>query len=81
MNYQQIKLNVADMFIFIGVWVDRIIYWVMSNEEVKTNKYLSHQHTGIEYQIGIKRENISSFDEYRVNPSEIGEKVIQKGEK
>lgn len=82
MNYQQIKLNVADVFIFIGVWVDKIIYWVMSNEEVKTNKYLSHQHRGgIEYQIGIKRENISSFDEYRVNPSEIGEKVIQKGRK
>jgi hypothetical protein len=47
---------------------------------VKGNKYLSHQHRGgIEYQIGITDKNISDFDEYRVNPSEIGKKVIEKG--
>lgn len=82
MNYQQIKLDVADVFIFVGVWVDRIVYWVMSNEDVKNNRYLSHQHRGgIEYQIGITDKNIAEFDDYRVEASEIRDKVIQKSKK
>ncbi|MEW6481971.1 MAG: hypothetical protein AB1397_03050 [bacterium] len=40
MNYQQIKVDMADVFIFIGVWIERIVYWVMSKEEIKKNKYL-----------------------------------------
>lgn len=80
MNFQQIKLDICDVFIFVGVWADQIIYWVFSNNEVKNNEYLSHQHRGgIEYQIGITDKNIRDFDEYRVNPSEIGKRVIEKG--
>lgn len=80
MNFQQIKLDVSDVFIFVGVWADRIVYWVLSNAEVKRNKYISHQHRGgIEYQIGITDKNIADFDKYRVSPSEIGKKVIEKG--
>jgi hypothetical protein len=70
---------VADVFIFIGVWVDRIIYWVMSNEDAKGTRCLSHQHRGgIEYQIGITDKNITEFDNYRAKASGIGKKVIQK---
>jgi len=80
MNYQQIKLGICDVFVFIGVWVDQIVYWVFSDEQVRNNRYLSHQHRGgIEYQIGITDKNIRDFDLYRVDPSEIGEKVIEKG--
>jgi len=79
MNFQQLKLDICDVFIFVGAWADQIVYWVFSNDEVKTNKHLSHQHRGgIEYQIGITDKNISDFDEYRVNPSEIGKRVIEK---
>jgi len=82
MNFQQIKLDTCDVFIFVGVWADQIAYWVFSSDEVKSNKYLSHQHRGgIEYQIGITNKNIKDFNEYRVNPSEIGKKVIEKGKK
>jgi len=35
MNYQQLKLDICDVFVLIGVWVDRIMYWVLSNQEVK----------------------------------------------
>ena len=64
MNFQQIKLDISDVFIFVGVWADRIIYWVLSNDDVKGNKYLSHQHRGgIEYQIGITDKNIRDFDQ------------------
>jgi len=82
MNFQQLKLDICDVFIFLGVWADQIIYWVFSNDEVKNNKYLSHQHRGgIEYQIGITDKNIRDFDEYRVNPPEIGKKAVEKGRK
>lgn len=79
MNYQQLKPDACDVFIFIGVWVDKIVYWVLSSDEVRSNKYLSHQHRGgIEYQIGITNGNIRDFDIYQVDRSEIGQKVIQK---
>jgi len=82
MNFQQIKLDVCDVFIFVGVWTNQIGYWILSNDEVKSNKYLSHQHRGgIEYQIGITERNIADFDRYKVKPSEISVKVIEKGAK
>lgn len=79
MNYQQIKLDMCDVFVLIGVWTDKISYWVMSNDEVKHNDYLSHQHRGgIEYQIGIRERNIQEFDEYRVEASALAQMIIEK---
>lgn len=80
MNYQQLKVEACDVFVFIGVWIDQIIYWVLSSDEAKSNKYLSHQHRGgIEYQIGITDRNIWDFDEFKAEPLKIAEKVIKKG--
>lgn len=80
MNYQQLKLDICDVFVFIGVWVDRIVYWVMFNDEVKANSYLSPQHRGgIEYQIGMRQNNIREFDVYRVEAQEITATVRMKG--
>ncbi|MEO0128098.1 MAG: restriction endonuclease subunit M [candidate division WOR-3 bacterium] len=82
MNFQQIKAEMADVFIFIGVWVDKIVYWVLSRKEIKKNKYLSPQHRGgIEYQIGITDKNIAEFNKYRVEPSELAEVVLRKGKR
>jgi hypothetical protein len=80
MNYQQIKVDACDVFVFIGVWVDQIVYWVLSKAQVAKNKYLSHQHRGgIEYQIGITDSNIKDFDEYRANPLDVADRVISLG--
>jgi len=80
MNFQQLKLEVCDVFIFIGVWVDKIVYWVLSNEDAKSSEYLSHQHRGgIEYQIGVTEKNISAFDVFRTDASDITNKVISIG--
>jgi len=82
MNFQQIKLDICDVFIFVGVWADQIVYWVLSHSEVRKNRYLSHQHRGgIEYQIGVTDRNVDDFDKYKVSPSEIGMKVIEEGRK
>jgi len=79
MNYQQLKFDVCDAFVFIGVWVDRIVYWVMTTEEAKDNEYLSHQHRGgVEYQIGVRPDNISRFDEYLVEPASLASTIIAK---
>ena len=79
MNYQQLKLDICDVFVFIGVWVDLIVYWVMSNEEVKQNNYLSHQHRGgIEYQIGIRDRNIQEFDAFKVDAAALAQTVVSK---
>ncbi len=79
MNFQQLKFDICDVFVFIGVWVDEIKYWVLSHDEVKNNSYLSSQHRGgIEYQIGIKDSNISEFDGYLVDPDDLVTRVIEK---
>ena len=80
MNYQQLKLDICDVFVFVGVWVDRIVYWVMSNDDVRSSPYLSPQHRGgIEYQIGIRDSNIDEFESYRVEAPDIASAVIAKG--
>ncbi len=80
MNFQQLKPDACDAFVFIGVWVDSIIYWILSRDEAKSNKYLSHQHRGgIEYQIGITDKNISEFDIFKTSASDICDKIISIG--
>ena len=82
MNFQQLKLDACDVFVFIGVWVDRIIYWVMSNEEAKTSAYLSHQHRGgIEYQIGVTDKNIHEFERFQVIPGQLADTVLSLASK
>ncbi len=76
MNFQQIKLNIADIFVFIGVWVDTILYWVLTNKEVKKHPMLSHQHRGgIEYQIGITEKNINEFKKFLVAPNQLVDNI------
>ena len=62
MNFQQLKLDIADVFVFIGVWINKILYWVLTNKEVKKHSIISHQHRGgIDYQIGITDKNVKNF--------------------
>jgi len=79
MNFQQIKLDICDVFIFIGVWVDSICYWVLSNDEVKKHPDISHQHRGgIEYQIGVTERNLKQFDRYLVEPANLVDVILRK---
>ena len=79
MNFQQIKLNIVDIFIFIGVRVDRIYYWVLTNKEVEEHPIRSHQHRGgIESQIGITDKNFNDFKKFLVDPSYLVETIKKK---
>lgn len=79
MNFQQLKIRCADVFIWIAVWRDKIIYWVLNTKELKKNKYFSKgQHRGNigEGQLHLNRDNISKFDKYKVKSTEIKQAVI-----
>lgn len=79
MNFQQIKLDIADVFVFVGVWVDEILYWVLTNKEVKKHPTRSHQHReGVEYQIGITEKNIKEFKKFLVEPATLVETIKSK---
>lgn len=79
MNYQQLKLDAAQVFIFIGVWVNTIKYYILSSKEAKDNPYLSHQHRGgIEYQIGITHNNLEDFKRYEISSVKLWQEVIKK---
>ncbi|OGZ33255.1 MAG: hypothetical protein A3I88_03815 [Candidatus Portnoybacteria bacterium RIFCSPLOWO2_12_FULL_39_9] len=82
MNFQQLKLDMADAFVFIGVWIDKIIYWVLTNDEVRKHPTRSHQHRGgIEYQIGITNKNFNEFKQFIVKPTRLVSTIKKKVEK
>jgi len=79
MNFQQIKIRCTDVFLWIGVWRDKIRYWVLTSDEVKNNKYFSKgQHRGNvgEGQLHLNQDNISDFKKYEVKSTEIKNSVI-----
>lgn len=83
MNFQQIKPDCCDVFVWIAVWRDAIKYWVFASDEIKDNKYFSNgQHRGNkgEGQLWLKDSNIEEFNEYLVKPKDILEKIIEKNQ-
>lgn len=79
MNFQQLKLGIADVFVFVGVWVDKIHYWVLTNKEVKDHPMRSHQHRGgIEFQIGITNKNFNEFKKFLVEPNKLVDAIKSK---
>lgn len=82
MNFQQIKPTCCDVFVWIAVWRNVIRYWVLSSDEVKSNRYYSSgQHRGNvgEGQLWLKDTNIDDFNEYEVGVREILSKIVEKG--
>lgn len=81
MNFQQIKPNCCDVFVWIGVWSDVIRYWVLSSDEVANNQYFSTgQHRGNvgEGQLWVKDTNLSEFQQYEVQVPELMIKIREK---
>ncbi|MCH8822782.1 MAG: hypothetical protein IH984_04665 [Planctomycetes bacterium] len=78
MNFQQMKPECCDLFVWIAVWRDVIRYWVLSSNEVETNPYYSQgQHRGNvgEGQLHIKQDNIHEFKKYEVKPNKLEEAI------
>lgn len=81
MNFQQIKPDCCDIFVWIAVWRDKIRYWVLTSDEVKNNKHYSiGQHRGNigEGQLWFTDKNINEFDIYEVGVRDILDIIIRK---
>ena len=69
MNFQQVKPDCCDVFVWVAVWRDRIRYWVLASKEVEQNRHYSkRQHRGNvgEGQLHLRHDNINEFSEYEV---------------
>jgi hypothetical protein len=79
MNFQQVKPRYCDVFIWIGVWRDKIRYWVLSSDELANNRYYSagqHQGNIGEGQLHLKDDNIKNFKKYEVTALELHDAVL-----
>lgn len=78
MNFQQVKPDCCDVFVWIAVWRDTIRYWVLSSHEVETNPYYSKgQHRGNvgEGQLHIRQDNIHEFESYETRSDKLEEAI------
>ena len=81
MNFQQLKPDLCDVFVWIAVWDDSITYWVLSSLEVKKCRYLHPQHRNSldEFQIMVTNTNLKKFKEFEViDPNLLDEKIKEK---
>lgn len=82
MNFQQLKPQCCDVFIWVAVFRDEIVLWIIGSQEVLANKYYSTgQHRGNhgnEGQLHIKQDNIKEFDCYELKPNDDIEIAIRK---
>lgn len=81
MNFQQLKPQYCDVFIWVAVFRDEIIIWVMSSKEVSQHPlYSKGQHRGNignEGQLHIKHDNINQLDSFILKDDNL-ENAIRK---
>ena len=85
-HYQQLKPSCCDVFIWIGVCRDELIYWILTSDELLNTGKLGSQHrnenTGnidaevYEGQVFMTEEELKPF---LVNEADILEKIQEKG--
>ncbi len=81
MNFQQLKPQCCDVFIWVAVFRDEIILWVLSSNEVANHPLFSkgqhRENYGNEGQIHITQDNISQLDNFLLKSDNL-EKIIKK---
>lgn len=86
MNFQQLKPQFCDVFIFIAIYRDKLKHWVLSSTEVKTyweqdwhtGRFSPWQHAGNawnEWQLHIRETNIKDFDKYLATGEDINNAI------
>jgi hypothetical protein len=79
MNFQQVKPACCDVFVWVGVWRDRIRYWILASREVESNRYFSKgQHRGNvgEGQLHLTNENVNEFAQYETISTELKSAIV-----
>ena len=84
MNFQQLKPQCCDVFIWVAVFRDEIALWIMNSDEVLNNQFYSKgQHRGNkgnEGQLHIKHDNIDRLNRFELKDDNI-EKAIREAAK
>lgn len=75
MNFQQLKPQCCDVFVWLAVFRDEIVLWIMNSREVSENElYSPGQHrgnSGNEGQLHVKNSNIKQFAKYELKDNDI----------
>ncbi len=84
MNFQQLKPQCCDVFIWVAVFRDEIVLWIMSSDEVLNHPlYSKGQHRGNkgnEGQLHVKDDNVSQLSRFELKDDNI-EKAIRDAAK
>jgi len=79
MNFQQLKPQCCDVFIWVAVFRDEIVLWVMNSLEVQNNPLFSiGQHwgnKGNEGQLHVKEDNIDQLDQFELGRKDLGQAI------
>ncbi len=79
MNFQQLKPQYCDVFIWMAVFRDQIVLWVMSSKEVSENPFYSRgQHRGNkgnEGQLHIHQGNIEQLSIYELQDDNLEQAI------
>lgn len=72
MNFQQLKPDCCQVFIWLAVFRDEIVLWIISSKDVARNPSYSSQHRGgIEGQVMITNENVHLLRQYELKDDNI----------
>ena len=74
MNFQQLKPACCDVFVWMGVWRDRIRYWGLSQRDVAESPfYTARQHRGNrgEGQLWLDEKNIDQFARFEAREDNV----------
>lgn len=82
MNFQQLKPQCCDIFIWVAVFRDAIILWIIGSQKIlKHPLYSKGQHRGNkgnEGQMHITQDNIHQLNDFMLKEQENLENVIQR---
>jgi hypothetical protein len=80
MNYQQLKPQMCDVFIWVAVFRDEIVLWILNSREVANHElYSKGQHRGNkgnEGQLHMKDDNISLFDQFQLTGDNLKQAIV-----
>jgi hypothetical protein len=82
MNFQQLKPNCCDVFIWIAVFRDKILTWVINAKTVAQHPlYSKGQHrgnSGNEGQLHITENNIRLFDQFLLGSRSLKQAILEE---
>jgi hypothetical protein len=75
MNFQQLKPQYCDVFIWVAVFRDQIVLWIMNSDEVRNHPlYSEGQHrgnSGNEGQLHVKHDNIHLLEKFELKSDDL----------